>query len=96
MDEVRDLFETNVFDVMSVTQEFLKLLITSEGLIVNIGKFHILALLFFKTTSLSLGRVVLGSVAGAVPVSFNSIYAATKGALHSFANTLRQEISPFK
>jgi len=42
MDEVRALFETNVFGVMTITQEFINLLIASEGLIVNIGEPHLL------------------------------------------------------
>jgi len=51
MDEVRAMFETNVFGVMMVTQEFLNLLIGSgDGLIVNIGLFRpcIAEQLFYK------------------------------------------------
>ena len=39
MDEIRAMFEVNVFAVMMVTQELLSLLIASgDGRIVNIGK----------------------------------------------------------
>lgn len=41
------------------------------------------------------GRIVqIGSIAGVVPLPFGSIYNASKGALHSWSNTLRVELAP--
>lgn len=37
VDEVRDLFETNLFSVMRMCQEFIPLLIEARGTIVQIG-----------------------------------------------------------
>lgn len=37
VDRVRMLFDTNVFGVMSMIQEFVSLLIASQGKIINIG-----------------------------------------------------------
>ncbi|KAF7967464.1 hypothetical protein HWV62_34103 [Athelia sp. TMB] len=41
------------------------------------------------------GRIVqIGSIAGVVPLPFGSVYNASKGALHSWSNTLRVELAP--
>lgn len=37
MEEVKQTFQTNLFAVMEITQQFIPLLIASKGLIVNIG-----------------------------------------------------------
>ncbi|KAM5462661.1 NADPH-dependent 1-acyl dihydroxyacetone phosphate reductase [Microsporum audouinii] len=39
--------------------------------------------------------VQIGSVAGIIPYVFGSVYNATKGALHSYSDTLRVELEPF-
>ncbi|KAK2838257.1 hypothetical protein FQN49_006461 [Arthroderma sp. PD_2] len=39
--------------------------------------------------------VQIGSVAGMIPYVFGSVYNATKGALHSYSDTLRVELEPF-
>uniref|UniRef100_A0A060T2N1 ARAD1C26686p n=1 Tax=Blastobotrys adeninivorans TaxID=409370 RepID=A0A060T2N1_BLAAD len=42
------------------------------------------------------GKIVnTGSVAGEVPMPFSSVYASSKAALHSYADTLRLELAPF-
>ncbi|KAJ7459513.1 NAD(P)-binding protein [Mycena galericulata] len=74
IDEVKDVFEVNVFGVMRMVQEFAPLLIASgDGRIVNIG-----------------------SIVGVMPYPFGSAYNASKAALHSYGNTLRLELAPFK
>ncbi|KAK3675361.1 NADPH-dependent 1-acyl dihydroxyacetone phosphate reductase [Recurvomyces mirabilis] len=72
MDEIRDVFETNVFAVMNMCQAFAPLLIASKGTIVQIG-----------------------SLAAVMPYVFGSVYNASKGALHSYTDTLRVELAPF-
>ncbi|CUS10661.1 unnamed protein product [Tuber aestivum] len=43
------------------------------------------------------GTIVnIGSVAAVIPYTFGSAYNATKGALHSYSDTLRVEMKPFK
>jgi 1-acylglycerone phosphate reductase len=43
------------------------------------------------------GRVVqTGSISGIMPVPFSAAYNASKAALHSFGDTLRGELAPFK
>lgn len=43
------------------------------------------------------GRIVqTGSISGIMPVPFSAAYNTSKAALHSFANTLRVELAPFK
>lgn len=43
------------------------------------------------------GRIVnIGSIAGVMPYPFGSAYNASKAALHSYGNTLRLELAPFK
>ena len=43
------------------------------------------------------GTIVnIGSVAAVIPYTFGSAYNATKGALHSYGDTLRVEMKPFK
>lgn len=43
------------------------------------------------------GRIVnIGSIAGVMPYPFGSSYNASKAALHSYGNTLRLEMAPFK
>ena len=43
------------------------------------------------------GTIVnIGSVAAVMPYVFGSAYNATKGALHSYGDTLRVEMKPFK
>lgn len=43
------------------------------------------------------GRIVhVGSIAGILPVPFQSAYNASKAALHSYSDTLRVELAPFK
>jgi len=43
------------------------------------------------------GTIVnIGSVAAVMPYVFGSAYNATKGALHSYSDTLRVEMKPFK
>jgi 1-acylglycerone phosphate reductase len=43
------------------------------------------------------GTIVnIGSVAGVIPYAFGSAYNATKGAVHSYGDTLRVELKPFK
>lgn len=39
--------------------------------------------------------VQIGSLAGVMPVPFNSAYNSSKAALHSFGDTLRVEMAPF-
>ncbi|KAJ7457029.1 NAD-P-binding protein [Mycena latifolia] len=74
IDEVKGVFEVNLFGVMRMVQEFVPLLISSgDGRIVNIG-----------------------SIAGVMPYPFGSSYNASKAALHSYGNTLRLELAPFK
>ncbi|KAF8192803.1 NAD(P)-binding protein [Mycena galopus ATCC 62051] len=74
IDEVKGMFEVNLFGVMRMVQEFAPLLIASgDGRIVNIG-----------------------SIAGVMPYPFGSAYNASKAALHSYGNTLRLELAPFK
>ena len=70
---VKEMFEVNVYGAMRMVQEFVHLLIATEGTIVNIG-----------------------SVAAYVPYVYGSAYNATKGALHSYGDTLRVEMKPFK
>lgn len=42
-------------------------------------------------------RIVnVGSTAAIAPVPFSAVYNASKGALHSFSDTLRVELAPFK
>ncbi|KAJ7054716.1 hypothetical protein C8F01DRAFT_1259543 [Mycena amicta] len=42
------------------------------------------------------GRIVnIGSIAGVMPLPFNSTYNASKAALHAYGNTLRLELAPF-
>ncbi|KAJ6492916.1 NAD(P)-binding protein, partial [Mycena vitilis] len=42
-------------------------------------------------------RIVnIGSIAGVMPYPFGSAYNASKAALHSYGNTLRLELAPFK
>ena len=42
-------------------------------------------------------RIVnIGSVAGVAAVPFDAAYCASKAALHSFSDTLRMELKPFK
>jgi len=44
----------------------------------------------------SRGKIVqIGSVAAIIPYSFNASYNASKAALHSYSNSLRQELAPF-
>lgn len=45
--------------------------------------------------SFSLPVVNIGSITGIVPNPFLGVYAATKKALHSVTETLRQELYPF-
>lgn len=40
--------------------------------------------------------VQIGSLAGTMPVPFNAAYNSAKAALHSFGDTLRIEMAPFK
>lgn len=40
--------------------------------------------------------VQMGSLAGVMPVPFGAAYNASKAALHSFGDTLRVELAPFK
>lgn len=40
--------------------------------------------------------VQIGSTAAIAPIPFSSIYNASKGALHSYSDTLRVELAPFK
>ena len=43
------------------------------------------------------GTIVnIGSVAALIPYVYGSAYSATKGALHSYGDTLRVEMKPFK
>lgn len=43
------------------------------------------------------GRIVnVGNVSGTMPVPFRSAYNSSKAALHSFSDTLRVELAPFK
>lgn len=43
------------------------------------------------------GRIVnTGSLSGIMPVPFSAAYNTSKAALHSFGNTLRVELAPFK
>lgn len=43
------------------------------------------------------GTIVnIGSIAAIMPFAFGAGYNATKGALHSYADTLRVELKPFK
>lgn len=43
------------------------------------------------------GTIVnIGSIAAIMPFAFGSAYNASKGALHSYADTLRVELKPFK
>jgi short-subunit dehydrogenase len=43
------------------------------------------------------GRIVnIGSITGVMPYPFGSTYNASKAALHSYGNTLRLELAPFK
>lgn len=43
------------------------------------------------------GRIMhTGSISGIMPVPFSAAYNASKAALHSFNNTLRVELAPFK
>ncbi|KAJ7852975.1 NAD(P)-binding protein [Mycena leptocephala] len=66
IDEVKGMFEVNLFGVMRMVQEFAPLLIASgDGRIVNIG-------------------------------SITGYINASKAALHSYGNTLRLELAPFK
>lgn len=37
-----------------------------------------------------------GSISGIMPVPFSAAYNCSKAALHSFGNTLRVELAPFK
>lgn len=68
------MFDVNLFGVMCMVQEFIKLLIASgDARIVNIG-----------------------SIAAIMPYPFGSAYNASKAALHSYGNTLRLELAPFK
>lgn len=36
-----------------------------------------------------------GSTAGIIPLPFNSVYSSSKGAIHSYANSLALEVQPF-
>lgn len=43
------------------------------------------------------GRVVqIGSIAAIAPIPFGAVYNASKAALHSYGDTLRVELAPFK
>ena len=55
---------------------------------------HVFLPLLLKSNE---GRVVqIGSLAGLMPVPFGAAYNASKAALHSFGDTLRVELAPFK
>jgi 1-acylglycerone phosphate reductase len=71
--KVREMFETNIFGIMTMVQAFANLLIATKGRIVNISS--------------------ISSLEGVAP--FCSAYAASKGALNSYGDTLRLEMQPF-
>lgn len=79
LDEVRQVFEVNVFGLLKVTQTFLPLLGVGEpaqagpiGRVVNIG-----------------------SVSGAITVPFLGAYSASKHAVEALSQAFRRELAPW-
>lgn len=64
----------------------------------NVNVFGVMRMVatFVPMLIASKGKIVnTGSVAGEIPLPFSSVYASSKAALHSYADTLRLELAPF-
>ena len=72
IEQVKKMFDVNVFGIVATIQAFAPLLIAAKGTILNIG-----------------------SIAGYGPFPWQSLYNASKGAVHQLTDTLRLELDPF-
>lgn len=75
------VFDVNFWGPVQMVQTFIPLLISAASA--------------SKSKS---GALILqiGSTAAIAPIPFSAIYNASKGALHSYSDTLRVELAPFK